>query len=44
MRKEICWDNCVVKTHYQLSIVWGGGGRGAGGLNTGSQTTILCVS
>ena len=47
MRKEICWDNCVVKTQYQLSILRGGGGGGAGGgggLNTGSQTTILCVS
>ena len=31
MRKEIYWDNCVLKTQYQLSIVRGGGGKEAGG-------------
>ena len=42
MRKESYWDNCVLKTQYQLSIVGGGGqGGGGGGLVTSSQTTIL---
>ena len=42
MRKEIYWDNCVLKT--QIPAVNNEGGQGGGGLTTSSQTTILCVS
>ena len=31
MRKEIYWDNCVLKTQYQLSIMNGGKEAGGGG-------------
>ena len=42
MRKEIYWDNCVLKTQYQLSIMNGGkeAGGGGSGVITSSQTTI----
>ena len=45
MRKEIYWDNCVLKTQIPAVNNEGGqGGGGGGGLTTSSQTTILCVS